>query len=417
MAAAACCGLALDEVGAEKGITPDGVRREYGTFVLGTAKNISDFDPFALTFFTITALFTLFYTSYFITINYKSCKAKQKSRLIAFVYIFAILSTFSCQKSPILPPEAARSAPQSLSLISIGVESGRIVIPAYTDLPALIHTFQQYQEERSVWYDWLSSFDYKPIYEAYRKTTEADFEMIASSQSLSGFEHLYLFKKETDRSWEIVEHVPNPFWRTLVNEEGLLQIEDDVYKFFFDYMVKVVSPTREQVAYLNEIAYGEPLPQWAERISISREGQEASSLRSGNTNCTTIYASNPQRRINATIVYETVAFEGVYSHFFYAEVKHQRRTLLIWEPRQARFLGASGIRSCSDPALLAAWGGSSFSFQSSNKTNDRWLIGYFNAIISDDPEIHTVDASFTSNNEVRDKDNGPIGTCTNDRAF
>ncbi|MFK7924012.1 MAG: hypothetical protein AB8H47_18785 [Bacteroidia bacterium] len=264
--------------------------------------------------------------------------------------------------------------------------------------------------------------------QAYSDISESDIQEIIDNDAivLSRMDNYLTIRAGTDRELEAISVIPDPFYARVVNSEGLIQIGDKVYRYFYPYMLEVESPSESQIMELMSLKEGS-IPNYATLISLDREvisqnSQSRTTTCSGNTNAKPEYASSPKRRINATLrkVCKYDCSQCMRNIFFYSEVKNQRKSAGIWWPREADEIttNLSGTMSglpYADPSLGWSFGPPTPNYASYTDYYENKIDFLFAYLIT--PSCFPYNNStfdFTGSHSLIDKDGSSSGSTIND---
>lgn len=330
-----------------------------------------------------------------------------------FLSLLAMLFLLtSCQLDTPTPPE--RLTEPGLEN-PVELRNGRLVIDSRADYDKLMNFFYQTQMNKADWTRWKAQFEgFESMKEAYDNLTEAEMDQIDQTLSTEGFES-FLLIRNVDGELEAETHVPNPFLAELVNREGILQIGSVVEKHFYDHKIVLRNPSESDIAALATLKMGDR-PSQGEWLPIERNDLGAGA-RAGNNNCKNEYAGSPKRRINATWIFEKPKFytPGIgyaWDHYFFSEVKNQRRNLRIWWARTANELRTTGTASSGNASWNSTWGGP-FDYSEEDEKNIKYLAGYYQFQPSPTPQFTT---NFSASNSVEDN-SGKTGSCSNNMYY
>ncbi|MEM6801978.1 MAG: hypothetical protein AAF696_11280 [Bacteroidota bacterium] len=338
--------------------------------------------------------------------------------LIASLFL-GLFTSCSSDIQEVKPSDELAFQQRDLSLID-----GRIRIKNQETYDKLFEDFAQSQKHAELWNSDFTRFQqegFTSMREAYHNFGEEDIQAILNNGGkLFGEYAKYLtIRPGEDGELEALSVIPEPFEARISNSEGLLQIGEDVRRYFYDYYLEVKAASNELIDELKQLEEGE-FPAFAEKVDIYRHTVTdlSKSRCGGNTNAKPEYASSPRRRINATLIYKCKSAKGAISQVFYSEVKNQRRNGGIWWARKADRIKSSVTGSSNNEG-----GWEKGPWEETNRTweytvtNEKKLDKIFAYFYSDAcyPNIFSVDYSFVGTHELTDKDGRAKGSTSNNR--
>jgi len=241
--------------------------------------------------------------------------------------------------------------------ITLKYVDGRIILVSLKDAEMLVEDLNQGKNSQVIL--WLNQLPkYTSAFQAFDNITEKTLE--ATKGNVSAFKSfLYLNREENgDISFEpLIDH---PILQFLINDKGILQIGDDIYKFERDQAIKVPLSLLQNGFDDNKLkSFSE-----YEVVPIVREFDQTIQTRGADyPNCTTTYSvPGGSRRIKGNM--GTYSFGG--STYFTVSTQHQRRGTFGWVNSDADLLEHEGsynsflnpfyYSSTYDDHIASTWG-------------------------------------------------------------
>ena len=268
-------------------------------------------------------------------LNPKVMKNFIKSIALALI-LAGLIMLHSCENSVLNPQEVA--LPSTLSVVD-----GRLV---FQNMEVYRETLEHLAANENTLDAWEQQFaGYTSITTAYRRITVEEQEKIAKAYveegSLAGFENVLSIVRDSEGELEEVCNIGHPMIARTVNQFGLMQIGDTLYKYTYGHVIRLGDPDERQVKLLQRSHEGN-MPDIGIPFPVKRSTREVTTLRADGNTCTQSY-NNGRRRVRG----EINEFEAPGSQGWSAETKHQRKVLGIWwgdECPQLRVQGSGTVQ-------------------------------------------------------------------------
>lgn len=267
-------------------------------------------------------------------------KTLLKSTLGVFL-LTGLLIFHSCERSPL----DLQAEPEKASAVAaFSVVDGRLVFQEMDTYRKILEELASNSHTLNEWEQQLTG--YRSMFTAYQQLTEAEQEQIGTAYlqdgALAGYENIVSIIRGPDGELEAVSNVDFPILERLVNDDGLIQIGDSLYKYTYNQIAKVVHADERQLKLLQR-AHAGNMPSFGSIVQIERGTDPISAARAGNNTCTSTY-NNGKRRLKGEInSFKNEPIDKGYS----AVTKHQRKVLGIWwgdECPQLRVQGSGTVQ-------------------------------------------------------------------------
>lgn len=151
------------------------------------------------------------------------------------LFLFPLLLMYSC-KSEVPEVLELKKADTPSILSQIKLKDGRLIIP---DISAYQKLFEFYAKNQGsdTWELWIAKFERKgfvSIRDAYEALTEEDERKIETNGT-KGYDNILVIRRGGDGELEADIQVPTPLLDRIINSKGILQIGNQVSRYFYDY--------------------------------------------------------------------------------------------------------------------------------------------------------------------------------------
>jgi hypothetical protein len=177
---------------------------------------------------------------------------------------------------------------------------------------------------------------------AFGRIKEEDITRIANAHSTRGYDGFLSLTGEGENR-EAVRNIDSPVLATLANQEGLILVGDDAFRFFYDRMIKINDFEESKLNGLELVRQSDasrgmevyPITRKTlqrEAFELDKDGQVTASSRE--VNCISDYWHGGTLCCKKRLVGEVYASSHAYNSYYWASIvgrtKHQKRTSGIW---------------------------------------------------------------------------------------
>ena len=235
--------------------------------------------------------------------------------VIAVAAVMLFLS--SCDKE-----ESIQSTETSQS---ITLKNGMIIFNTSDDFEKTIESLMKNQNNLDQWEKNFNGFT--SMRTAYDNLSEDDMQKIASNKSSHHFRDI--LKISDDQEPEALMNIDDEVLATLVNEQGLLQIGNEVYKFRYDMLYKTAYKDLDKLANIDNYSKADLKNNNIETFEVSHNYfvTELSENFKADRTCDRRYWKKDRKRLKGE--QWTTNLGSLYSGAG-ARTKHQKKTLGIW---------------------------------------------------------------------------------------
>ncbi len=256
---------------------------------------------------------------------------KRFTMLKASLCALCLVVALSCSENKV--DSSATPIPQNLSSEKVKVVNGVLVFANQQEFDNTVTALRN--KDSKVLDEWETQFtEFTSIRKAYNSITEADMIKIGETQSLEGYEN-FMVLIDSGEDKEAMRIISSNAIATLFNQNGLVIINQNAYKYKFDKVLKMSKPSAND---LLELAKPYPNSPKISLIDLERKinGVSIKGIKNGrvmgilNDHCLTEYwVGNSKRRIvgesNSNKNWEGTIFNSIN-----CKAKHQRRLAGIW---------------------------------------------------------------------------------------
>ncbi len=235
---------------------------------------------------------------------------------------------------------------------TIKVKQGRLSFDSEAHFKSVFNELMQNQDNKylSAWEEKYEGFT--SMKTAYNNLSEADFEKIGQSNSISGYENILQIRLENGEK-EAAVVTDHPILARMFNQEGLLLIGNNAFKLQKDKLIKIDSYNEDKIRKVLE-GRAENSTDYL-RIENQVVTQKSENLRVNGTldlekSCHDVYNSKYAFKgifilIGTTSVNPsgdwTADFSGMFNSVIFV-AQHRKRTLGIWFAKDTGELRLSG---------------------------------------------------------------------------
>lgn len=245
------------------------------------------------------------------------------SLVLCLVVLFGIFT--SCNNDDAV--ETTESSVTITDAQNITIEKGMLKFASAADLESTIASLIKDQNSLEQWESQFS--DYTSMRTAYENISEKDIEMITNNKLDHKFKNIVTITGNDD-DLEARMHIDDLVLATLTNENGLLQIGDQVYKITYNTLYKASEKNIESLLAIEELKNNKSMEESGiETFEVTHQYYtiNGSDTYKADRTCDKRYWKKNRKRLKGE--QWTTNIGSLYSGAG-ARTKHQKRSLRIW---------------------------------------------------------------------------------------
>ncbi len=233
-----------------------------------------------------------------------------------------VIMMVACEQSGYSPD--IKLIETSSQIENVSVINGRLVFDTKETFENIFNSLKEKTTDELL--DWQNKNfkGYYSVLELYERLSEEDIMKIGNSKSVKGYENI-AFLKSDRYGLELVRTIDDKILAVLTNNEGLIQIMDDIFYLQYDTIKEIKSPTELELHNLIQSNWNNSGDVKIITHPVTRKtiSNSTSKIQATNT-CIKEYKSKRRFKLEATVT-NTYISSGIYS-----KVKHQKKSFGIW---------------------------------------------------------------------------------------